>query len=378
MTTDLQFHGAHLDAERITATLDHLLQRNLALAEQGERGTPVCIWGLHGIGKTALVQEFAARQDPPWKIAYCAPAQFEEMGDLHGLPTRVDPDPTVAGNEYTTFLPPDWVPTEEGPGILLIDDINRADDRILRGLMQLLQNFEMFSWSLPPKWQIVATANPEGGDYSVTPMDDAMLTRMLHLTMEFDVKAWAAWAVRAGVDPRGIDFVLTYPEVVTGRRSTPRSLCQFFSSIQEIPDLRAELGLVSVLAQACLDEITVTSFVAYVRDHLQTLIQPQEILGAKSFASIRKRLKALATGKDGERRVDRLATICTRLYLHLAREEYTPEPKHAKNLVSFMLVEDLPQDLRFMLHRDLVALKRPALTEMLEDSRLATLILAGI
>ena len=25
-----------------------------------------------------------------------------------------------------------------------------------------------------------ATANPEGGDYSVTPMDGAMLTRMLH------------------------------------------------------------------------------------------------------------------------------------------------------------------------------------------------------
>ena len=51
---------------------------------------------------------------------------------------------------------------DEGPGILLLDDINRADDRILRGCMQLLQNFELTSWKLPPKWQIVATANPEG------------------------------------------------------------------------------------------------------------------------------------------------------------------------------------------------------------------------
>ena len=49
--------------------------------------------------------------------------------------------------------------------------------------MQLLQEFEMFAWALPPKWQIVATANPEGGDYSVTPMDDAMITRLLHITM---------------------------------------------------------------------------------------------------------------------------------------------------------------------------------------------------
>ena len=93
-------------------------------------------------------------------------------------------------------------PTQEGPGILLLDDINRADDRILRGLMQLLQNFELFSWTLPPKWQIVATANPEGGDYSVTPMDDAMLTRLVHLTMVFDPKTWAQWAESAGVDSR--------------------------------------------------------------------------------------------------------------------------------------------------------------------------------
>ena len=83
--------------------------------------------------------------------------------------------------------------------------------------MQLLQNFELFSWTLPPKWQIVATANPEGGDYSVTPMDDAMLTRLVHLTMVFDPKTWAQWAESAGVDSRGIDFVLTYPEVVSGK-----------------------------------------------------------------------------------------------------------------------------------------------------------------
>jgi len=61
-----------------------------------------------------------------------------------------DPDPEVHGDETTIYLPPDWVPKadESGPGILLLDDINRADDRILRGLMQLLQEFEMFSMDL--------------------------------------------------------------------------------------------------------------------------------------------------------------------------------------------------------------------------------------
>ena len=54
-----------------------------------------------------------------------------------------------------------------------------------------------------------------------------MLTRMLHMTMIFDVKSWAKWAMNSGVDPRGIAFVLTYPEVITGERTTPRTLTQF-------------------------------------------------------------------------------------------------------------------------------------------------------
>ena len=97
--------------------------------------------------------------------------------------------------------------------------------------MQLLQNFELTSWKLPSKWQIVATANPEGGDYSVTPMDGAMLTRMLHATLKFDAKIWAEWAYSANVDERGIAFVLTYPELVNSERTTPRSLTQFLNKL---------------------------------------------------------------------------------------------------------------------------------------------------
>jgi len=376
MSESYLFHGARLDSVQIQETLDHLFRTNLALQEQGRRATPVCIWGMHGIGKTALVQDYCARKG--WQIAYCAPAQFEEMGDLHGLPTRVDPDPEVIGDEYTTFLPPDWVPTEEGPGILLLDDLNRADDRILRGLMQLLQNFEMFSWALPPKWQIVATANPEGGDYSVTPMDDAMLTRMLHLTMRFDVRAWAAWALKEGVDPRGVDFVLTYPEVITGARTTPRTLTQFFEQIGEIEDLKANFDLVHVLAMSALDEVTVAAFMAHVNDDLSALIDPSEILDAPKFEVVAKRVVELAQGKDQARRVDRLSTICTRLYLHLTQADYRPGPTHTDNLVQFLLLDVLPNDLRVSLHRDLSVGGHAKVREMVKDARLSLMLLDGI
>ena len=168
---------------------------------------------MHGIGKTQLIKEYAQRNG--YHFRYIAPAQFEEMGDLVGMPKITTKE---SGHTETSIVPPSWVPQQDGPGIFLIDDVNRADDRILRGIMQLLQDHELVSWKLPSKWMIVLTANPDGGDYSVTPMDDAMLTRMMHVTLEFDVKSWAKWAELSNVDPRGIAFVLAYPEIVTGGR----------------------------------------------------------------------------------------------------------------------------------------------------------------
>lgn len=367
--------GPKLDAISLEGVLAHIFSRNDEIGKVGRRGTPVCIWGTHGLGKTEIAKNFATSRG--WHFAYCAPAQFEEMGDLHGIPTVHDPTPDDAnsGDEYTVFAPPEWVPTAKGPGILLLDDINRADDRILRGIMQLLQNFEMFSWQLPEQWQIVATANPEGADYSVTSMDDAMLTRMLHFTLRFDAKAWAKWALQAGVDPRGIAFVLNYPETVTGRRTTPRTIVHFLEQIEAIKDLRAEINLVATLAASCLDETTVAAFVSFVNDELATLLNPEDILDAKSAKDWEKRFNELAKGKGGSKRVDRISAICTRLFLYVTAENYQEQPQHSGNFAEFLLREAIPNDLRVSLIMDLSRHGSAFTGTLLKDKRLARLLL---
>jgi hypothetical protein len=267
------------------------------------------------------------------------------MGDFHGMPRIVHlPD----GRSVTESAPPRWVPAQEGPGILLLDDINRADDRILRGIMQLLQNHEMGTWSLPPKWQIVATANPDNGNYSVTSMDEAMLTRLLHFTLTFDARVWAAWALAKGVDPRGITFVLSYPETVSGSRTTPRTLTHFFGKIAKIKDLRKDIALVVNLAMACLDEATVAAFVAFINDDLAMLPEPSEILEAESPEAVelwKKKLVELSIGKDGTTRVDRLSAVLTRVILHLSRPNFTPDDIIARNFIELFKMDVFPKDL---------------------------------
>ena len=376
MSVEFIEFGKKGNSREIKVILSHIFERNNELNAEDKRGTAVCIWGTHGLGKTQIVRDYALEKK--WKFSYIAPAQFEEMGDLHGMPIVVDPDKRITGDEYTVYSPPDWVPKEEGPGILLLDDINRADDRILRGCMQLLQNFELTSWKLPPKWQIVATANPEGGDYSVTPMDGAMLTRMLHATLKFDPKIWAEWAYAANVDERGIAFVLTYPELVNSDRTTPRSLTQFFEQITSIDDLKGNLQLVEALALSSLDEVTVSSFIAFVNDELTQLIDPEEILDAKDFKTIEKRIKDISVDDSGAKRVDRLATMCSRLYLKLISNDYKQGKNHSKNLIKFLMFETIPNDLLMSLYMDLQKHGSEKIKEMTRDKKLANKLLSTL
>lgn len=376
MNNQLIEYGKRVDSNELLGIINHIFSRNNALSELGQKGTPICIWGTHGLGKTQIIRDFASKEN--WKFAYIAPAQFEEMGDLHGMPTIVDPDDGKVGDEYTAYSPPDWVPREEGPGILLLDDINRADDRILRGCMQLLQNFELTSWKLPPKWQIVATANPEGGDYSVTPMDGAMLTRMLHVTLKFDAQIWAKWAYLANIDSRGISFVLTYPEIVNGERTTPRSLTQFFEIIQNIENLKENRRLVEALALSSLDEITVSTFMSFINDELTQLIDPDEVLNTGDFKIIEKKIENLSVDDSGAKRVDRLSTLCYRLFLRLTSNDYLVEKNHRNNLIQFLLLDTIPSDLLMSLFMDLKQKGGDKVIEMLRDEKLAIKLLLNI
>jgi MoxR-like ATPase len=360
--------GSRVNADYVALLLDHMVGEMLLDAGRN-RPTPVCIWGLHGIGKTELVRELAEARGYPF--VYVAPAQFEEMGDLVGMP-RVATDP-VKG-EVTRFAPPEWVPQAEGPGILLLDDVNRADDRILRGIMQLLQYYTLVSWTLPSKWLIVLTANPDSGDYSVTTMDDAMLTRMLHVTMEFDVKAWARWAGRAGVDERGINFVLAYPELVNGRRTTPRSLVQFFQAIRPIEDLRDQLPLIKLLGDASLDEETTQAFISFINLNLDRLPSPEEILQAEDFDAVVRRLDRLVH-QENTKRLDILSVVVTRLNNHLLQRPAEPTAAELERLQQFILLDLLPNDLRLAMAQELVRSKRPGLQKLYALPEIGQLLL---
>lgn len=365
MQHDYKYHGLLTNAIEIQAFVEHIIQAKSGLNGIGKQEkSSICIWGKHGIGKTALVEQIAKQNN--WKFVYIALAQFEEMGDLIGMP--------AIEHGKTVFRQPAWVPQEEGPGILLLDDVNRADHRILKGIMQLLQNHEMVSWKLPANWKIIMTANPDGGDYAVTPLDDAMLTRMMHISMKFEPKAWAIWAEKEGIDPRGINFVLTYPEIIQGKQTTPRSLVQFFRSIASIDDLKKELSLVKLLASSCLDEETVIAFITFIQQNMQDLISPETICNATNFKEEVEAIIAEQVHQDVFR-VDIMATICTRLLNYLTIFPSPLNQSQITNIQSFILLDFIPNDLRLAFLQDIISNNKTSLKSVVNDPNVAKILL---
>jgi hypothetical protein len=364
-------YGPTLDSIALGRTLEHIFKMNAERRARGDRGTAVCIWGSHGIGKTELVREFA--ESRRWGFATISPAQFEEMNDFHGLPvaspSRVEGEPPV-----TVYATPEWVPRASGPGILLLDDFNRADLRIFRGLMQLLQDFRLFSWSLPSGWEIVLTANPDTAEYAVTSMDSAMLSRLLHFNMVWDPKAWALWAAAAGIDRRCIDFVLLNPDLCSSSgRTSPRSLVQFFRLL-DFADFAAHRNEIGVLGASCLDEESVQSFLAFAIEDLPGLVSPEELLTAADPMPVLARLESLVYEDGVIFRADRLATVLTRIYLALLFNYVEPSAVRKENLVLFLLSSLMTADHRMAFWRDIASSGRKDLKELLVDPRLAMAI----
>ena len=91
-----------------------------------------------------------------------------------------------------------------------------------------------------------------------------------------------------------------------------------------------------------------------------------------------RRLRRLGKNSARWRRAlksNRIATICTRLLLHVTAKEYRPQPSHAANFAEFLLHEAIPNDLRGSLMMDLSRHDSAETRSLIRDNCLTKLLL---
>ena len=381
----VQSRGVVKNPNKVFKMIEHVFETNMRLVKEGKKDQKMvlCIWGQAGLCKTSLIKQSKQRglkvngELVHPEVVHVALAQIEESGDISGLPVT-DVDST--GRTITHYAPPVWWPTKEKygdkPGILLIDDFNRADPRILKAIMQLLQDHKTNVEELPDNWVIALTGNPTSdGDteYMVNEIDKAILTRMLHVTLKFDKIDWAIWANQNGIDDRVITWGLAYPELIDGlkgERTNPRSVVQFAHLIKGIKNLKAseeESGIVSMCSNSTLDQEPANSFMKFAIGEFSKLVDPEEILN--NWDTAEKKLDALknktnkasseatdeeekdSKDSDGKKkktttstsklRADLMGITADRLYVYIMNPDVTLEEKQFKNFISFIKRDDL-------------------------------------
>jgi len=264
-----------------------------------------------------LVQVPVVQQEVPKEETAVAKVEVIEASsdciwvDEHALGEYIKLGYTFTGNKRMDYCPPPWV-ADKGEGyIFLIDDYTRADVRMIQACMDIIDQQEYVSWKLPKDWHIILSSNPDSGNYLVNSMDIAQKTRYTRLNLVFDIKCWAEWAEREGIDGRCINFLLLHPELVK-EEVNPRSITNFFNSIFSIQDFQKDLSRISQLGEGSVGQEFTQMFTLFINNKLDKLVKPEDILLHENETYIIGELRS-CIGTKTEYRADIASILATRV-----------------------------------------------------------------
>lgn len=185
-----------LDVKPLALPVGPRLGRVLEVAYRARRA--VLLEGPTGIGKSEVVRSVAEGLG----IAHVVlDLSLLEPPDLVGLP--------VVEGGRTRYALPSVLPTE-GAGILMLEELNRAERYIQQPALQLLSARRLHEYVLPEGWVCVATVNPQSSEYHVTTLDKALRARFLELEVRADRGAWLAWAQTRDLHPGVLALAQTH------------------------------------------------------------------------------------------------------------------------------------------------------------------------
>ena len=139
---------------------------------------PVFIWGAPGIGKSAIVQQFAA--DVGLECVSLLGSQLAPE-DIIGVPQIVE--------GCSIFCPPRSIAREE-PYCLFLDELNACSHEVQKAFYSLILERRIGEYRLP-EGSIVIGAGNRAQDNAITrPMSSALVNRMFHVELTANSRVW--------------------------------------------------------------------------------------------------------------------------------------------------------------------------------------------
>ncbi len=320
--------------------------------------------GETGIGKTSLAKDIAQKNH--WSLIGIDGNLLKE-GEIGGLPTietyhRTD----ASGNpveEKTTIYAVHHklraIDAEIAKGhtvLLFIDEINRCEHAVQQELMNLILNREINGYVLPQNVHILAAMNPaDSYDYEAVEMDAAQENRFVWLYMEADYLQWLDWASEAGIAPKVMEFISTFPDYLDKHNdddinATPRS----YERISDIYKLYEQHPVSKTVffnvIRGNVGKLIAEEFVNFAASDTQPLITYADVFTAAPLAdSLAQRVHA----ESHTRLYLAAKNILKQLDMALQKEELADEQDAITRFMAFLAL--YPVDLRIGIMKDMKA-----------------------
>ncbi len=220
---------------------------------------PVFIWGAPGIGKSAIVEQFAESLGLP-----CVSLLGSQLApeDIIGVPQIVE--------GKSVFCPPRSIAREE-PYCLFLDELNACSQEVQKAFYSLIHDRRIGEYFLPKGSIIIGAGNRAQDNAIVKPMSSALINRMFHVELIASHRCWLDWAGQNGIHHYILEYIALRPDHLWKQPpkteevfSTPRSWHMLSDAIlsygEDITDKQME-----VIAAGCLSPHHATQFRAFIK-----------------------------------------------------------------------------------------------------------------
>ena len=220
---------------------------------------PVFIWGAPGIGKSAIVRQFAA--DVGLECVSLLGSQLTPE-DIIGVPQIVE--------GCSIFCPPRSIAREE-PYCLFLDELNACSHEVQKAFYSLILERRIGEYRLPDGSIVIGAGNRAQDNAITRPMSSALVNRMFHVELTANSRVWLEWAAQNGIHRFVYDYICSRPDHLWAQPpkteepfSTPRSW-EMLSDILHSYGEDISENTLSLCAYGCLTAAHATQFIAYVR-----------------------------------------------------------------------------------------------------------------
>jgi hypothetical protein len=162
------------------------------------------LWGTRGVGKSSVVRQVAEHFGVP--LVDLRLTTIEPV-DIRGAIYADD----VQGK--TVWFPPEFLPTAEQPaGILFLDELTAADQRLQISAYSLILDRKVGHYVLPDGWQVIAAGNASFHGAVSHDMGTALADRMFHFNVQTVIDAFLEHAVQRGFAPEVMAYLRVRPD----------------------------------------------------------------------------------------------------------------------------------------------------------------------